>query len=90
LPDQALQKATSSELADSAIGATSADAAATESVTPSAQVWAHQVADLHAAGDIATAAAELQAFRAAYPDADAYLPEDLGAWAATVPAPVSP
>jgi hypothetical protein len=90
LPDQTLQKAASSELADSTRGAASADAAATESVTLSAEVWAHQVADLHAAGDVAMAAAELQAFRAAYPDADAHLPQDLRAWAATVPAPTSP
>lgn len=46
--------------------------------------WASRVAALHDAGDIAAATAELRAFRAAYPDAEKYLPESLHEWAASV------
>jgi resuscitation-promoting factor RpfA len=56
----------------------------------SAEGWVSRIVERHAAGDVETAAADLQAFRAAYPAADAHLPEALRAWAATVPAPASP
>lgn len=46
--------------------------------------WANRVAALHDAGDFAAATAELRAFRAAYPDAEKYLPESLHEWAASV------
>jgi hypothetical protein len=51
----------------------------------SPQQWVDRVASLHAAGDLAGAAAALQGFRRAYSDADAYLPPALGEWAAGVP-----
>jgi len=46
--------------------------------------WASRIAALHDAGDIAAATAELRAFRAAYPDAEQYLPESLREWARSV------
>jgi len=58
-----------------------AEAAAQES--PDA--WARRIAELHDAGDVAAAAAELRAFREAYPDADDRLPESLRGWAASLP-----
>jgi hypothetical protein len=51
----------------------------------SPQEWIDRVATLHAAGDMAAAAAALQEFRRAFPDADAQLPPELRAWAAAVP-----
>lgn len=57
------------------------------SIAPAAPVspenWARRIAALHDAGELAAAAAELRAFRAAYPDADSYLPAELHAWAAS-------
>jgi hypothetical protein len=55
----------------------------------SADAWVSQILDRHAAGDLDAAAADLRAFRAAYPDADAHLPEPLRAWAATVAPPAA-
>ncbi len=46
--------------------------------------WAARIMALHEAGDVAGAADSLRAFRAAHPDADAYLPESLRDWARTV------
>lgn len=63
------------------------EAAAKQSVAArpvSPEAWASRIAALHDAGDLATAEAELRAFRAAYPDADNYLPEAVQAWAASV------
>jgi hypothetical protein len=59
-----------------------AEAAAQES--PDA--WARRIAELYDAGDVAAAAAELRAFREAYPDADDRLPKSLRGWAASLPA----
>ena len=63
-----------------------AQAAAERSVAPTSSpapvAWANRIVALHDAGDLAAAAAELRAFRAAYPDADGYLPVGLRAWAA--------
>jgi hypothetical protein len=63
------------------------DAAMTEQATV-ADGWVEKIMDLHAAGDIAAAEDALQAFRAAVPDADRYLPESLKAWAGSLPPPV--
>jgi hypothetical protein len=49
------------------------------------QQWVDRIASLHAAGDLAGAAASLQEFRRAYPDAADQLPPALRAWAAGVP-----
>lgn len=68
--------------AGAAAGASAPSAAAP--MTPEA--WARHIAALHASGDVAAAASELRAFRTAYPDADAYLPPALRAWAASVQA----
>jgi hypothetical protein len=57
-------------------------------MTPEA--WARHIAALHASGDMAAAASELRAFRTAYPDADAYLPQAMRPWAASVEAADSP
>lgn len=62
-------------------------AAARQSVAAgpeSPAAWATRIASLHDAGDLATAAAELRAFRASNADADLYLPEPLRAWAMSV------
>ena len=56
----------------------------------SAEAWAEQIADLHAAGNAAAAAAELTAFRQAHADADDYLPQALRSWAASIRPPDSP
>lgn len=63
------------------------EAAAGASAAPAPEPpasWASRVAALHDAGDIAAATAELRAFRAAYPDAEQYLPEAVREWAASV------
>jgi len=63
------------------------EAAAGASAAPAPEPpasWARRVAALHDAGDIAAATAELRAFRAAYPDAEQYLPEAVREWAASV------
>jgi hypothetical protein len=61
-------------------------AAAEQSVAaaPTPEAWASRIAALHDAGDIDAAAAELRAFRASHADAERYLPERLGGWAASV------
>ena len=46
--------------------------------------WAARIESLYDAGDLEDAAAELQAFRAEYEDADRHLPEALREWAASV------
>jgi len=46
--------------------------------------WAVRIESLYDAGNLAGAAAELQAFRAEYRDADRHLPETLHKWAASV------
>lgn len=51
-------------------------------VTP--EDWALRIEALYGAGDESAAADLLQAFRAAYPDADQYLAEALLPWAASV------
>jgi hypothetical protein len=64
------------------------EAAAKQSVgaePESPAAWASRIVALHDAGDLAAAAAELSAFRAAEADADRHLPEPLRAWAASVP-----
>jgi hypothetical protein len=51
-------------------------------VTP--EEWARRIEALYGAGDESAAADALQAFRAAYPEADQYLAEALLPWAASV------
>ena len=46
--------------------------------------WVTLIETLYASGDLATAAAELRAFRIQHQDADRYLPEALREWASTV------
>jgi hypothetical protein len=63
------------------------ETAAKQSAAPTPatpEAWAGNIAVLHDSGDLAAAAAELRAFRAAHPDADEYLPEAVRAWAASV------
>jgi hypothetical protein len=48
--------------------------------------WAQRISALHSAGNLQTAAAELNAFRRSYADADQHLAETLRDWAASVPA----
>lgn len=48
------------------------------------EAWIEAIRELYAAQRFTDAARELNAFRAAYGDADARLPESLRAWAATV------
>jgi hypothetical protein len=51
---------------------------------PDPDTWIRRIVALHEAGDLTAAAAELRAFRSRYPDADALLPAEVAAWAATV------
>lgn len=53
-------------------------------VSMSAVDWVARVTALYDSGDTAQAAEALRAFRAAYPDADGYLPKSLHPWAKTV------
>jgi hypothetical protein len=70
---------------------TAAGAPAPSTAAPmSPEAWAQRIAALHANGDVVAAASELRAFRATYPDADAYLPQAMRPWAASVPAADSP
>jgi hypothetical protein len=46
--------------------------------------WAARIESLYDAGDVASAATELRAFRAEYEDADRHLPGTLREWAASV------
>jgi hypothetical protein len=62
-----------------------AGAADASAISVSPRQWVDRVASLHAAGDMAAAAAALQEFRRVFPDADAELPPQLRAWAAAVP-----
>jgi hypothetical protein len=87
---EAPQKAVRRELAGNGVAADMATATTAEAGMQTAEAWVRHIADLHAAGDDAAAAAELRAFRAAYPDADSRLPEPLRAWAATVTPPGAP
>ena len=87
---EAPQKAVRRELAGNGVSADMATATTAEAGMQPADAWVRRIADLHAAGDDAAAAAELRAFRAAYPDADSRLPETMRAWAATVTAPGAP
>jgi len=86
----ASQKAVRRELAGNGVAADLATATTAEAGMQPTDAWVRRIADLHAAGDDAAAAAELRAFRAAYPDADSRLPESLRAWAATVTPPGAP
>jgi hypothetical protein len=66
---------------------TTLEAAAKPAAAPAPEPpagWANRIAALRDAGDIAAATAELRAFRAAYPDAEQYLPESLREWAGSV------
>jgi hypothetical protein len=66
---------------------TTPEAAAKPAAAPAPEPpagWASRIAALHDAGDIAAATEELRAFRAAYPDAEQYLPESLREWAGSV------
>jgi hypothetical protein len=56
---------------------------------PAPEAWARRIEMLHAAGDETAAADALRAFRAAYPDADQYLPESLQPWAGTQQSPAA-
>lgn len=51
---------------------------------PDPGAWADRIAALHAAGDLDGAATNLRNFRAAYEQADEYLPAELRDWARTV------
>jgi len=87
---EAPQKAVRRELAGNGVSADMATATTADAGMQPAEAWVRLIVDLHAAGDDAAAAAELRAFRAAYPDADSRLPEPLRAWAATVTPPAAP
>jgi hypothetical protein len=79
-PRQESAPAERSALADAAPPAAKQSAAA--ELAP--EQWATHIAALYEAGDVAAAAAELRAFRQAYPDADDRLAPALRAWAASV------
>jgi len=76
--------------------AAAADAAAatfgeTAAASRDASTWVARIEGLYTAGATDAAARELRAFRAVDPQADAYLPESLRAWARTVqPFPPDP
>ena len=85
----AVPEMTSQAASDAAAAASDAAAAAPArergNVAPlSAADRAANIAALYASGDVTAAADALRAFRAADPDADAFLPESLRNWARTV------
>jgi hypothetical protein len=84
-------KAVGSEMADRAATAAAAapssparESSFDNAVPLDAAAWAAKVAALHGSGAIAAAEDALREFRAAYPDADAQLPDSLRDWARTV------
>lgn len=86
-PSIASGVASETAMAPAAIAGAARNAAAPSAAAPrSPEAWAQHIAALHAEGDVAAAAGELRAFRAAYADADRYLPQALHAWAASLPA----
>jgi hypothetical protein len=78
--------AMSAGAAQGGIAATASASAARRDAVASvnAEDWAARVAALYDAGTVTEAADALRAFRAAYPDADEYLPEPLRDWARTI------
>ncbi|RPI12284.1 MAG: hypothetical protein EHM60_12395 [Lysobacterales bacterium] len=60
--------------------------AAASSVVSAPEQWATRIHALHASGQLERATEELREFRRLHPDADAYLPQELRAWAASVDA----
>lgn len=74
----------------SAMAGAAPPAPAEAAAQQSPDAWARRIAELHDAGDVAAAAAELRAFREAYSDADDRLPESLRGWAASLPDTGSP
>lgn len=84
--DQSAEAPQESGAAQRGVAASAGALPARESALPTAEAWAQRVADLYAAGDADAASAALAAFRAAYPDADEFLPAELRTWASTVPA----
>jgi type IV secretory pathway VirB10-like protein len=54
-----------------------------ESETSPAQ-WSTQIESLYRSGDVGAAELRLRAFRAAYADADQYLPQELRDWASSI------
>jgi len=86
-PSIASDVASEAATAPAAMTGAARNAAAPSAAAPSSpEAWARHIAALHADGDAAAAASELRAFRAAYADADRYLPQALHAWAASQPA----
>lgn len=61
-----------------------ATGAARAAATPRAVDWIARIEALHASGDLAGAAEALREFRAADPDAESHLPEELRDWARSV------
>jgi len=86
-PSIASDVASEAATAPAAMAGAARNAAAPSAAAPRPpEAWAQHIAALHAEGDLAAAASELRAFRAAYADADGYLPQALHAWAASLPA----
>ena len=76
--------AASAPAAAAAQSPTTRDRNADDARVLDATAWAAKIEALHAAGDVAAAERELRAFRAADPNADAYLSKSLRDWARTV------
>jgi hypothetical protein len=76
-------KAAASSAEAAAGNALRASAPAPAVVTSPAQ-WSAQIETLYGSGDIDAAAQQLRAFRAAYADADKYLPQELRDWASRI------
>lgn len=74
----------STGIASGGIAAPASTAKQSAAASMSAADWVARVAALYDSGDTAHAGEALRAFRAAYPDADGYLPESLHLWAKTV------
>src|SRR5947208_1016272 len=89
-PDAVAQRNAAAAMAGSAAPRATAPALAKQSVAAadvqatSPEQWIARIRALLADGKTQYAEQELIAFRAAYPDADARLPAELRAWAATV------
>jgi hypothetical protein len=79
---------TNGNAAASSAEATAADAMRAAAPEPapgtSPAQWSAQVDRLYRSGDLGAAERQLRAFRAAYADADQYLPQGLRDWASSI------
>lgn len=81
---KSVMSAEAGEAISAAAGAPSVARATAATAPPSAGDWVARIEDLYQLGDLAGAAEILREFRAADPDAESHLPENLRGWARSV------